>query len=188
MPYHALPNTPPKKSTITELKMGCLKIRDSNNYSKHFLEHVGSQKFQPLACHFPIVEHTCIVWVSWRLQPPNPRNFMMWGGDGKHCCTTRHVHANFPKPVGWHGHGIPSHSQHIRFSTPFARPTAQHACHFGLRWNHIGKCSEWICFADCTKQACIRQNHSKILGVCVQFTSHAAANVHCSVRFFCFQS
>ena len=92
------------------------------------------------------------------------------------------------KPMGWHGDWIPSHSQHIRFGTPFARPTAQHACHFGLRWNHIGKCSKWICFADCTKQACIRQNHSKILGGCVQFTSHAAANIHCSVRFLRFQS
>ena len=32
------------------------------------------------------------------------------------------------KPVGWHGEGIPSHSQHLRSRNPFTRPTPQLVC------------------------------------------------------------
>ena len=86
--------------------------------------------------------------------------------------------------MGWHGDGIP-----IPSLSHFFRPSKPHsACHSGLRWYHIRKCCKWIRLGDCTKQTCIRQNHSKILDICVQFTSHTAANIHCSVRFLGFQS
>ena len=80
--------------------------------------------------------------------------------------------------------------QHIPKTIVFAHPSPiwNHSLSAILGWNHIGKCCEWICFRDYTEQACIRQNQSKILGVCFQFTSHAAANIHCSLRFLCFQS
>ena len=34
----------------------------------------------------------------------------MWCGDSQHWTTTRPVHANFPKPMGWHRDGILTHS------------------------------------------------------------------------------
>ena len=56
---------------------------------------------------------------------------------------------------------------HIRFGTS---PKPQYA--FVSGWNHIGKCCEWVCFANGSKQACIRQNHSKILGQCSVHEPH----------------
>ena len=89
----------------------------------------------------------------------------------------------YGKTWGWNSNTFPK-----QLSSRIPRPSETTVCLPILGWNHIGKCCEWICFRDCTEQACIRQNQSKILGVCFQFTSHAAANIHCSLRFLCFQS